>query len=87
MMPRKRAAVASDSTAGEVDGGARLAACQSLRARRPRKKPAHLPERHGTHDKAQQASRQLRDQVDTGNGQHTGLLSKLGLEPAVSVTS
>src|SRR6185369_2675104 len=39
-----------------------------------------LLERQGNHDKAQQASQQLPDQVDTDNGQHTDLLSKLGLD-------
>ena len=34
----------------------------------------------GHHDKAQQASQQLPDQVDTDNGQHADLLSKLGLD-------
>jgi len=38
-----------------------------------------LLENQGNHDKAQQASQQLPDQVDTGNGQHADLLSKLGL--------
>ena len=46
-----------------------------------------LLESQGSHDKAQQASQQLPDQVDTDNGQHTDLLSKLGLDTAVSVTS
>jgi hypothetical protein len=39
-----------------------------------------LLESQGNHDKAQQASQQLPDQVDTDNGQHTDLLSKLGLD-------
>ena len=39
-----------------------------------------LLESQGSHDKAQQASQQLPDQVDTDNGQHTDLLSKLGLD-------
>ena len=39
-----------------------------------------LLESQGNHDKAQQASQQLPDQVDTGNGQHADLLSKLGLD-------
>ena len=34
----------------------------------------------GNHGKAQQASQQLPDQVDTDNGQHADLLSKLGLD-------
>jgi hypothetical protein len=34
----------------------------------------------GNHDKAQQASQQLPDQVDTDNPQHTELLSKLGVD-------
>ena len=38
-------------------------------------------ESQGNHDKAQQASQQLPDQVDIGNGQHADLLSKLGLDP------
>lgn len=40
-----------------------------------------LLESQGNQDKAQQASQQLPDQVDTGNGQHADLLSKLGLDP------
>ena len=39
-----------------------------------------LLESQGNHDQAQQASQQLPDQVDTGNGQHADLLSK----PSVS---
>ena len=39
-----------------------------------------LLESQGNHDKAQQASQQLPDQVDTDNGQHADLLSKLGLD-------
>ena len=39
-----------------------------------------LLESQGNHDKAQQASQQLPDQVDTGNGQHADLLSKLGVD-------
>ena len=35
-----------------------------------------LLESQGNHDKAQQASQQLPDQVDTDNGQHADLLSK-----------
>jgi hypothetical protein len=34
----------------------------------------------GHHDRAQQASQQLPDQVDTDNGQHADLLSKFGLD-------
>jgi hypothetical protein len=39
-----------------------------------------LLESQGHHDKAQQAGQQLPDQVDTDNGQHADLLSKLGLD-------
>ena len=39
-----------------------------------------LLESQGNHDKAQQASQQLPDQVDTDNPQHAGLLSKLGVD-------
>lgn len=39
-----------------------------------------LLESQGNHDKAQQAGQQLPDQVDTDNGQHADLLSKLGLD-------
>ena len=39
-----------------------------------------LLESQGNHDKAQQASQQLPDQVDTDNGQHADLLSNLGLD-------
>jgi hypothetical protein len=39
-----------------------------------------LLQSQGNHDKAQQASQQLPDQVDTDNGQHADLLSKLGLD-------
>jgi len=39
-----------------------------------------LLESQGNNDKAQQASQQLPDQVDTDNGQHNDLLSKLGLD-------
>jgi hypothetical protein len=39
-----------------------------------------LLESQGDHGKAQQASQQLPDQVDTDNGQHTDLLSKLGID-------
>ena len=39
-----------------------------------------LLESQGNHDKAQQASQQLPDQVDTDNGQFTDLQSKLGLD-------
>jgi hypothetical protein len=39
-----------------------------------------LLEGQGDHGKAQQASQQLPDQVDTDNGQHTDLLSKLGID-------
>jgi hypothetical protein len=42
-----------------------------------------LLERQGNHDKAQQASQQLPDQVDTDNGQHADLLSKLGLDTGI----
>jgi hypothetical protein len=40
-----------------------------------------LLESQGNHDRAQQASQQLPDQVDTDNVQHADLLSKLGLDP------
>jgi len=46
-----------------------------------------LLESQGNHDKAQQASQELPDQVDTGNGQHADLLSRSALTPAVSATS
>jgi hypothetical protein len=39
-----------------------------------------LLESQGNHDKAQQASQHLPDQVDTDNGQHADLLSRLGLD-------
>jgi hypothetical protein len=39
-----------------------------------------LLETQGDHGKAQQASQQLPDQVDTDNPQHAGLLSKLGVD-------
>jgi hypothetical protein len=39
-----------------------------------------LLESQGDHGKAQQASQQLPNQVDTDNGQHTDLLSKLGID-------
>ena len=39
-----------------------------------------LLESQGNHDRAQQASRQLPDQVDTNNAQHANLLSKLGID-------
>ena len=39
-----------------------------------------LLESQGNHDKAQQASQQLPDRVDTDNGHHADLLSKLGLD-------
>jgi hypothetical protein len=39
-----------------------------------------LLESQGNHDEAQQASQELPDQVDTDNGQHADLLSKLGLD-------
>jgi hypothetical protein len=52
-----------------------------------RETPANLLEGQGNYDKAQQASQRLPDQVDTGNGRHAGLLSKLGRDPATSVIS
>jgi hypothetical protein len=39
-----------------------------------------LLESQGDHGKAQQASQQLPDQVDTDNPQHAELLSKLGVD-------
>lgn len=39
-----------------------------------------LLESQGNHDTAQQVGQQFPDQVDTDNGQHAGLLSKLGLD-------
>lgn len=39
-----------------------------------------LLETQGNHDKAQQASQQLPDQVDTDNPQHAELLSNLGVD-------
>ena len=39
-----------------------------------------LLESQGDHGKAQQASQQLPDQVDTDNSQHADLLSKLGID-------
>jgi hypothetical protein len=39
-----------------------------------------LLESQGNHNKAQQASQQLPNQVDTDNDQHADLLSKLGLD-------
>ena len=39
-----------------------------------------LLESQGNHDRAQQASQQLPDQVDTNNAQHANLLSKLGID-------
>jgi len=40
-----------------------------------------LLESQGNHDQAQQAGQQLPDQVDTDNGDHAQLLSKLGIDP------
>jgi hypothetical protein len=40
-----------------------------------------LLESQGNHDQAQQAGQQLPDQVDTDNGNHVQLLSKLGIDP------
>jgi hypothetical protein len=40
-------------------------------------------ESQGNHDQAQQAGHQLPDQVDTDNGDHVQLLSKLGIDPAM----
>jgi hypothetical protein len=39
-----------------------------------------LLESQGHHDQAAKAGQQLPDQVDTENGQHADLLSKLGLD-------
>jgi hypothetical protein len=36
----------------------------------------------GNHDQASQATQQLPDQVDTDNGEHAQLLSKLGIDPS-----
>jgi hypothetical protein len=35
----------------------------------------------GQHDKADKASAELPDKIDTGNGQHAGMLSKYGIDP------
>jgi hypothetical protein len=35
----------------------------------------------GQHDKADQASAELPDKIDTGNAQHSGMLSKYGIDP------
>jgi predicted heme/steroid binding protein len=40
-------------------------------------------ESQGSHDQAQQAGQQLPDQVDTDNGDHVQLLSKLGIDPKI----
>jgi hypothetical protein len=83
-----------DGTAGEIDGGARLAGHRwprpghltspSLREGKlvniSKDQIVQLLESQGNHDKAQQASQQLPDQVDTDNGQHADVLSKLGLD-------
>jgi predicted heme/steroid binding protein len=42
-----------------------------------------LLESQGNHDQAQQAGQQLPDQVDTDNGNHVQLLSKLGIDPGM----
>jgi hypothetical protein len=42
-----------------------------------------LLESQGNHDQANQATQQLPDQVDTDNGEHTQLLSKLGIDPSM----
>lgn len=39
-----------------------------------------LLESQGDHGKVQQAGQQLPDQIDTDNGQHADLLSKLGID-------
>ena len=36
----------------------------------------------GKNDQASQASNELPDQVDTGNAQHAGMLSKYGIDPS-----
>jgi hypothetical protein len=36
----------------------------------------------GQNDQASQASSELPGQVDTGNAQHAGILSKYGIDPA-----
>jgi hypothetical protein len=36
----------------------------------------------GQHDQASQAAGELPDKVDTGNPEHTGMLSKYGIDPA-----
>jgi len=40
-------------------------------------------ESQGNHDQAQRAGQQLPDQVDTDNGEHAQLLSKLGINPGM----
>ena len=40
-----------------------------------------LLDSQGNHDQAQHAGQQLPDQVDTDNGDHAQLLSKLGIDP------
>ena len=42
-----------------------------------------LLESQGNHDQAQQAGQQLPNQVDTDNGNHAQLLSKLGIDPGM----
>jgi hypothetical protein len=42
-----------------------------------------LLQSQGNHDQAQQAGQQLPDQVDTDNGDHAQLLSKLGINPGM----
>jgi hypothetical protein len=37
----------------------------------------------GNHDQAKQAGQQLPDQIDTDNGDHAQLLSKLGMDPGM----
>lgn len=36
----------------------------------------------GNHDQAEQASKELPDQVDTDNNDHAGMLSKFGVDPS-----
>jgi hypothetical protein len=42
-----------------------------------------LLDSQGNHDQAQQAGQQLPDQVDTDNGDHAQLQSKLGIDPGM----
>jgi hypothetical protein len=68
---------------GSEDAPGRLTST-SFRERKAREHQQNqivqLLESQGNHEKARQASQQLPDQVDTDNGQHADLLSKLGLD-------